>query len=470
MTWSTSSLLERFGSTPSDWNDGSYPPEPIVWLTAFIDTVCVVAPCSEWREFLSITPEKQEWIALRVPPISENLPSWLSFSQFLQEKKIENDGVPMGRLLYEYGFQTTSTALSDLTTPTALFVLVCLVVLLRILKSVLLPRFAALGRWAGHSTHGSYWQVHNEARIAKFAEYLFRLCYHGAISAYGIWYFKDKEWWTAGGTHALFRGFPHHEVQPGMAWYYLLQAAYNFDAMLSLLTLSFTLQLRWPIVIKYKGKTQHILHFCSPISIAWSDTVRGDFKEMMIHHIITNMLVVGSSWCRFTRIGSMVFLVHDISDVPVDLSKLANFLKWKWTTLGCFLSMVAVWLATRLYILPFLIYRSILTESHFILETGVVPTILYIAYRHAFYALVGLLILLHLFWFVMFLQIFATFLKKNECHDLSEHKAGEEQLPAPPMSKDTKMATTKRTLLCSSSILSASSSDDHYYREEKKDN
>merc|ERR1712226_1247798 len=130
----------------------------------------------------------------------------------------------------------------------------------------------------------------------------------------------------------------------------------------------------------------------------------------MIHHIVTNLLVIGSSMCRLTRVGSMVFLVHDFSDVPVDLSKLANFLKWKWTTLGCFLAMVGVWMATRIYILPFTIYRSILTEAQYVLQEGL-PVLLFVHYRYFFYVLVGLLILLHVAWFLMFLQMFATFLK-----------------------------------------------------------
>jgi TLC domain len=197
--------------------------------------------------------------------------------------------------------------------------------------------------------------------------------------------------------------------------YYLLQAAYNVDALVTLLELSLAVQVRVPRAWAHQ----------SPVAIYWRPTVRGDFREMAVHHVITNLLIVGSSVCRLTRIGSMVFLVHDVSDVPVDLSKLANFLKYKWTTLSCFLTMVLVWMAARLYILPFVIYRSILTQSHHV--TQGVPVLLYMYYRHVFYTLVALLIGLHVTWFGMFLQIFATFLRKNECHDLSEHKQGETQ-------------------------------------------
>ena len=122
----------------------------------------------------------------------------------------------------------------------------------------------------------------------------------------------------------------------------------------------------------------------------------------------------------------MVFMVHDISDVPVDLSKLANFLKWKQTTIVCFISMVLVWMLTRLYVLPFIIYHAVLTQSHYVMEQGLSP-LLYISYRYFFYVLIGFLILLHLSWFGMFIQMFLAIVQKNEVHDLSEHKQGEDQ-------------------------------------------
>jgi hypothetical protein len=72
------------------------------------------------------------------------------------------------------------------------------------------------------------------------------------------------------------------------------------------------------------------------------------------------------------------------------------------------------------------IYGAILTQSQYVVQDGL-PVLLYVHYRYMFYILVGLLIVLHLAWFVMFLQMLATFVKRNECHDLSEHKGGEGQ-------------------------------------------
>jgi hypothetical protein len=359
-------------------------------------------------------------------------------------------------------FKTDSTTLSDLTNREAIVILLVLVCLLRRVKAILLPWFSTLGRKAARVTHGPQWEQSNKVRIIKFGEYVFRLVFHSAISITGLLYFWNKAWWTREGTAKLFLDFPKQAVEPGMIWYYLIQSAYNLEALFSLLELSFVVKVNlWgssslPAVeaisndqppeengnasessnstttsstasVTTDDSTVASVPFLPipRISITWSPTARGDFREMFIHHVITNLLVIGSSMFRLTRIGSMVFLVHDISDIPVDLSKLANFLKWKATTAVCFFSMVIVWCCTRLGVLPFVIFWSVLTEGWMVCASGVVDPILYVHFRHFFNVLMGLLIFLHLAWFTMFLQMGYVLIRKGEAHDLSEHKKGE---------------------------------------------
>lgn len=378
----------------------AYPAAPVLWLTSLIDIGCGLLHFGDWRETIGVG-ETSIW-AYKVPSLWSHLPPLLTYQDYLATT-VQS---PSMESLYRYAFTTPSTALGDLTTPTAITVLIALVLVLRAVKAVLLPFFSSIGRRAGHSTHGQKWVQENQVRIGKFGEYVFRLIYHAAISLYGWYAFGAAPWWH-GSTIELFRAFPNHTIEPGMAWYYLLQSAYNIDALLTLLELSLDITL-------------------APLSIRWSPHVRGDFNEMLVHHIVTNLLVIGSSMCRLTRIGSMVFFVHDISDVPVDCSKLANFLKYKTTTIVCFLTMTAVWAYMRLYILPLVIYRSILTQSSAVCQ-GLSP-LLYLSYRYFFYVLVAGLIALHLAWFAMFVQIFYTMATKSEVHDYTEHKQGEETM------------------------------------------
>mmetsp|Transcript_18734 Transcript_18734/g.40586 ORF Transcript_18734/g.40586 Transcript_18734/m.40586 type:complete len:489 (+) Transcript_18734:114-1580(+) len=353
---------------------------------------------------------------------------------------------------YDFAFQTNSTTLCDLTHPLALCVLLVLVLMVRTVKKTCLPKFSSLGRRLGRAAHGPTWENDNADRIYKFGEYVYRLCYHSAVSIYGVWYFHKKSWWdnSQGGTKNMWINHPNQPVEPGMTWYYLVQSAYNVDALLSLLELSFTVELVNPFayssaldflekehvvdeeqrkqqVLKMMAKSRSQTLLWTPLfQIKWSPTVRGDFREMMAHHLVTNGLIFLSSYYRLTRSGSMIFLLHDLSDVPIDMSKLANFVKWKVTTIVCFVGMVLMWIITRLGIFPFVILRGIVTEcyEYFVLKGPMDPA-LHDAYYLLFYFGLGALLLLHVTWFLILLRIGWTLVSTGERHDYTEHKKGE---------------------------------------------
>jgi hypothetical protein len=202
-----------------------------------------------------------------------------------------------------------------------------------------------------------------------------------------------------------------------MAWYYIIQAAYNLDAIISLIKVSFAVQLRWPVASSTKfGKvisTTYIMYdWQSPIKISWSNTIREDFKELAFHDVLTNALCLGSSFCRITRAGSLIFLVHDVSAVTVKISKISNFMQWKQATLAAFTVMLMTWAVTRLYILPFIIVRGALSYQHYVLQEGLSP-MFYICYRHMFDTALVSLCLLQVYWFNSYAFIYIRLLKKT---------------------------------------------------------
>ena len=327
------------------------PPAPVTWIYNTIDTICSnrYTHCSNWRDSVSFLTEKSSllssWFSeeYKIPDITGYKPTLLSFEQFHPPSGTDgttshttNSIVSYLSAWWQYAFRTDSTALGELTTPTALLiVLLGVLPLLRFLKGkLLLPYFCYIGHTMALRTHGPAWIEMNQIRIQKFGEYIFRLMYHTAISCYGIYFFHNAPWWSSSdnndntdATIAVFRGYPHHSISPSMAWYYILQSAYNLDALLTLLEMSFVIQFR-SIFVTASTTTKHTTTRRSsssssfskfkspiqcPITIGWSPNVRGDFQEMFIHHIVTNALVIGSSMLRLTRIGSMVFLIHDIS-------------------------------------------------------------------------------------------------------------------------------------------------------------
>mmetsp|Transcript_5983 Transcript_5983/g.8461 ORF Transcript_5983/g.8461 Transcript_5983/m.8461 type:complete len:484 (+) Transcript_5983:344-1795(+) len=428
-------MVVRTIDTTQILSDGSeYPFGFVLCFINLMDTI--LGKNSEWRAYVPFGwADPGHALSWKSENVTDFFPTLLTFSDFVQTQP---ESASTMTNLYNYAFETSSTELGNVLSPTATLVLLFLVFTLRRVKATVLPFFSSLGRKAGRHTHGVEWERNNEERIVKFGEYVFRLIYHSVISLIGIVYFWNSEWWnifggggdgdsadSAGGTKSLWIEFPHDEILPGMAWYYLLQCAYNVDAFFSLLELSLDLKVEKSTSTTTRPSLIQKI-FPYSIQLSWSPTCRGDFTEMFIHHVVTNLLVIGSSFFRLTRVGSMVFMVHDISDVPVDLSKLANFLKWKTTTIVCFVTMVLVWLVTRLLIFPFVIYKSILYESYLVMhgDDGI-GAIFYYTYYWYFVTLVALIILLHVAWFGMFLQMGYILITKREAHDLSEHKQGE---------------------------------------------
>lgn len=369
-----------------------FPSGPILLLCKILDMTPILSSY-DWRSYLPFRMgEAPDGIfSHRIGLLSEYFPKLKSYNE-----------VPGG--IKEFLFES-STFLGDLTLPMTQGVLFVLVIFLCLLKSLLLPMFESLGKSLASETHGKGWVRNNPEKITKFGEYCFRLLYHSLISVYGLWYFSSKSWWDSanGGTKNLWNDWPNQPIEPGMTWFYLIQAAYNIQALLSLLTLS----------LEFRVQSSSL--------VVWSDRVRGDFREMVIHHIVTNSLIFLSSFYRLHRVGSMIYLVHDVSDVPVDLSKLANFMKWRTSTLICFIIMVIVWVITRLGIFPFVIYRSALFETFIMMEYGLHPYFYY-AYRFPLYILMGAMIALHFAWFLMFIRMGFHFCFIGKIHDFSEHK------------------------------------------------
>lgn len=425
-----------------------YPFWHSLWPGFFIDCTCMMLGCRHtWRNHVPFGwSEPGHWLSeeYEIVDMIKLLPDMLTFEQFrtMQGYKVhEGSGLLAGleskddfedwkTSLYEYAFETPSTSIANLTTPTALGIVSCLVLGIKLFKKVIMPQFQHIGRWLALRAHGKEWLGKNQERIVKFAEYVYRLCYHTFISIVGMYLFWNAPWWNEelGGPRMLYTDWPTDPIKPSMAWYYILQAAYNVDAMISLLQISFQINV-FP--------KDSIL----PITIGWAKTCRGDFAEMMAHHVVTNMLIFSSSYLKQTRIGSMVFLIHDISDVPVDLAKLANFVKWKKGTIGFFFLLCVTWFYTRLYLLPCVVWMSIFWHGHEVGRGLEHFQVYFYAYQPFFISSLGALIVLHAVWFSMFIKMGYLLVTKGETHDLTEHKKGEKQLNSP----DKKIANGAKT-------------------------
>jgi very-long-chain ceramide synthase len=126
-----------------------------------------------------------------------------------------------------------------------------------------------------------YCGIRGRAKQARFMEQVYTAMYFAIFGPFGIYIMYNSSLWYFN-TTAMFEGFPHKEHEGVFKAYYLLQACYWTQQAIVLL-----LQLEKP---------------------------RKDFKELVLHHIVTLVLIALSYRFHFAKMGLTVYLTHDISD------------------------------------------------------------------------------------------------------------------------------------------------------------
>jgi hypothetical protein len=141
---------------------------------------------------------------------------------------------------------------------------------------------------------------------------------------------------------------------------------------------------------------------------------RRDFFEMMVHHVTAVLLIALSYVYGYTRVGTLVLLLHDASDVPISLTRCMGELVSTKATAVFFLWLTVSWLYCRLVCFPFIVIHSTTFRA--------VPLVNAQGFEarnagyYPFNILLWILLVLHVFWFYMFLKMWwvAIFQKKLE--------------------------------------------------------
>lgn len=153
------------------------------------------------------------------------------------------------------------------------------------------------------------------------------------------------------------------------------------------------------------------------------DIKRKDFKEQVIHHLATIFLLSFSYCVNYIRIGTLVMLLHDSSDILLESAKMFNYGSgWRKTRDTLFISFAVIFLVTRLVIFPSKIIHTTLVLSMESFEP--------FAGYYFFNALLMVLQALHIFWAGLILRMVYKFLggklEKDERSD-DESEAEEEE-------------------------------------------
>lgn len=126
---------------------------------------------------------------------------------------------------------------------------------------------------------------------------------------------------------------------------------------------------------------------------------------MFIHHVLTLVLISLSWICNLHRVGSLVLLVHDCADILLEAAKALKYSGPQKACDAVFGLFTILWLVTRLGLYPRIIY-STSVEAPLILP-------MYPVY-YIFNSLLIALLLLHLMWTYMILQIVIQTIKVGQ--------------------------------------------------------
>ncbi|KAI1113179.1 TLC domain-containing protein [Nemania sp. NC0429] len=163
--------------------------------------------------------------------------------------------------------------------------------------------------------------------LARFEEQAYVAIYTGVVGPLGVLVMRRSPAWLWS-TAGMYAGYPHMAL-PGIAkGYYLVQAAFWAQQALVML-------------LSLEGR-------------------RRDFRELVMHHVVTVALVALSYRFHFTVMGVLVYVTHDISDFFLAVSKSLNYINSPLQG-PCYALCIVVWVYLRHYV-NLRILASVLTE------------------------------------------------------------------------------------------------------------
>ena len=123
---------------------------------------------------------------------------------------------------------------------------------------------------------------------------------------------------------------------------------------------------------------------------------------MLVHHIVTILLLTFSWTVNFVRIGTLVLVIHDFADIPLEGAKICRYLMFpdgiSNSVFGVF---TLSWIFSRLGLLP---YRVIAYSCYWGLILPDRPVKFFPVY-YIFNALLIALQVLHVIWTVLILRV-----------------------------------------------------------------
>lgn len=120
----------------------------------------------------------------------------------------------------------------------------------------------------------------------------------------------------------------------------------------------------------------------------------------------------------FTRVGTLVFLAHDVNDIFLESAKLARYARRPVAPTALFVAFAVSWVISRLIYFPLVVIRSAAIQP---------ATLIAVQYEidphphwYFFVGFLGFLLCLHAYWSVLIGRVVARTLKAGQPDDVRE--------------------------------------------------
>ncbi|XP_043934340.1 ceramide synthase 3 [Protopterus annectens] len=209
--------------------------------------------------------------------------------------------------------------------------------------------------------------------VKKFQEACWRFVFYILAFIGGLAALYDKPWFY--NTQLMWDAYPKQYLLPSQYWYYIIELSFYWSLL---------------------------------FSVAF-DVRRKDFKEQIIHHL-SAIVLLSFSWCaNYIRVGTIVMIVHDASDVFLESAKMMLYAGFSHLANIQFTFFTLVFLVSRLIYFPFWIIHC----------TWVYPVNIYPPFFGYYFFNVMLVILqiLNLYWAYLILKMVAKLMFSDIKHD-----------------------------------------------------
>jgi hypothetical protein len=246
-------------------------------------------------------------------------------------------------------------------------------------------------------------------RSKRVLECMFRCVSYFLLFLYGLFVLWDKPWLTD--VKQCWIGYPYHPIEPSVWWYYMLETGFYYSLLIGSIF----------------------------------DVRRSDFWQLVFHHFITIFLLSISWTINFVRVGTLVLLSHDISDILLEAGKLVRYYgSPRFVTNSFFVVFLLSWFATRLGYFPFVLMKSAFLEAADLVQPDYnIYNIFQVPYVPRFIILaLFCLLMLHIFWTVIIVKIVIRSIAVGEASDVRSDS--EEDAEKTTIAEKKKLVKTKK--------------------------